>query len=421
MPKRSTQRLSDRAIRAMADPEASSKIIYDAELPGFGIRLTKSGARSFIFNYVVNRRERRMTIGPFPAWSTTAARERAKALKREVSLGADPLAASQRAVAEADAERRAPTVADLCERYCSEHLPTKAPRSAEDDRRMWRDFILPAFGAMKVAELSPSKADRLHAQISRTHKVRANRVIALLRKAFNLAIRWGWRADNPAMGVRRNRETPRDRFLNPDEIARLTDALAAHPQRASADAIRFLMLTGARRSEVLHACWDQFDLDQGIWQKPSAHTKQRKVHRVPLSAPALNLLLQRHVDATGAYVFPGNKPDRPLSEIKRSWLSVCRAAGLAQEVPLTAEDGTPVLAADGSPKIRWVNTVRIHDLRHTYASLLASDGQSLPVIGALLGHTQPQTTARYAHLLDDPLRAATESVGDRIARSPRTP
>ena len=135
----------------------------------------------------------------------------------------------------------------------------------------------------------------------------------------------------------------------------------------------------------LSATWDQFDLENGVWTKPSAHTKQKKDHRVPLSAPALQLLSDMNAASTSDHLFPGKSPDVPMTEIKHFWAAVCRKA-----------------------KIR---DCRLHDLRHTYASILASSGLSLPIVGALLGHTQPGTTARYAHLYDDPLREATERVG----------
>jgi len=153
-----------------------------------------------------------------------------------------------------------------------------------------------------------------------------------------------------------------------------------------------LLLTGARRGEVLAATWDQFDLEAGVWIKPSSHTKQKREHRVPLSAPARRLLADMRAEAErrakerqrelSKYVFPARVGGGAMVEIKSAWAALCRAAKL--------------------------ECVRIHDLRHTYASVLASAGLSLPVIGALLGHTQPGTTARYAHLFDDPLRAATE-------------
>jgi integrase len=202
---------------------------------------------------------------------------------------------------------------------------------------------------------------------------------------FSLAIKWEMRPDNPAKGIERNPEQRRDRFLSGDELARLTEALADHSEQQSANAVRLLLLTGARRGEVLSATWDQFDLENGVWTKPSAHTKQKKDHRVPLSAPALQLLSDMNAASTSDHLFPGKSPDVPMTEIKHFWAAVCRKA-----------------------KIR---DCRLHDLRHTYASILASSGLSLPIVGALLGHTQPGTTARYAHLYDDPLREATERVG----------
>jgi len=173
------------------------------------------------------------------------------------------------------------------------------------------------------------------------------------------------------------------------------------------------MLTGARRGEVLSAHWDMFDLEAGVWVKPSAHTKQRTEHRVPLSAPAVALLKELKEGAAGPFVFPGTN-GRPLCDVKRTWLTVCRDAGLAKQEPKRTGGGRPALGKDGMRLLTWRATARLHDLRHTYASVLASQGLSLPIIGALLGHTQPQTTARYAHLLDDPLRAATELVGTLV-------
>ena len=253
MPKRSDVRLNDRYIRSLTDPAKSALVVYDCDLPGFGIRLTAGGVRSFVLNYLVNRRERRMTIGRFPAWSTSAAREDARALKRKINLGVDPLDEAAARSAVKVAEREAPTVANLFGSYRAEHLPSKSPSSASDDCRMWRTYVLPRLEKMKVAAVSHSDVDRLHAEIGETRPVRANRVIEVLRKAMNLAIRWGWRGDNPAVGCRRNREERRERFLTPKELLKLIDALARHPERTSADAIHLLAPTGALRSEVLKA------------------------------------------------------------------------------------------------------------------------------------------------------------------------
>jgi integrase len=415
MPRRATAHLTDRSIRALPIPPAGAVITYDADVPGFGIRITAKNVRSFVLNYVVNGRERRMTIGRFPTWSATAAREEARALRRKVDARIDPLDQQEAQLRAAEATRAAPTMQDLFSRYAAEHLPRKAPRSAADDRSMWRQIVLPRLGSLKVDAVQPADIDALHTEVSSARPVRANRVVEAMRKAFNLAIRWGWRTDNPASGVHRNPEEKRARYLSAAEILRLSEALAEHPEKTSVTAIRLLMLTGARRSEVLGARWDMFDLDAGVWVKPSAHTKQRREHRVPLSAAATELLREIQAQATSPYVFPGID-GKPLTDIKRTWLTVCCRAGLAEQAPKRTRSGRVVHGKDGKPLMIWRATARIHDLRHTYASILASEGLSLPIIGALLGHTQAQTTARYAHLLDDPLRAATEKVGALITR-----
>jgi integrase len=301
--------------------------------------------------------------------------------------------------------RDAPSVAELCDRFEREYLPKRRPSTQRDYTGILNTYVRPKLGKIKVADLAHSDIDTLHREISKRAPYRANRTVAVISRMMNLAITWGWRADNAARGIERAPEHKRERFLSPAEVVRLAGVLRGHPERTSANAILLLLLTGARKSEVLGARWDQFDLDRGVWTKPSAHTKQNKEHRVPLSRPALSLLneIKHEVDCKATQesgrderenspnfdlVFPG-KGDRPLAEIKRIWSSICKSADLQE--------------------------LRIHDLRHTYASILASSGLSLPIIGALLGHTQAATTQRYAHLIDDALREATERVGTIIA------
>jgi len=250
MPRRATTHLTDRLIRALAVPPAGAIITYDADTPGFGMRVTAKDVRSFVLNYVAQGRERRMTIGRFPTWSATAAREEAKALRRRVDAGTDPLDEQEAQRRAAEAARAAPTVKDLFERYATEHLPRKAPRAAADDRSMWQQLILPRLGTAKVGAIRPADIDALHIEVSATRPVRANRMVEVIRKAFNLAIRWDWRSDNPAAGVHRNHELKRARYLSAGEILRLSEALASHPEKTSASAIRLLMFTGARRSET---------------------------------------------------------------------------------------------------------------------------------------------------------------------------
>ncbi len=399
------ERLTDKVVRTMAPPATGNRIAYDEEVKGFGVRITSAGARAFILNYRAVGRERRITIGSFPDWSVPAAREHAKGLKRDVDQGGDPMG-------DRHADRAAPTVNALADRFVVEHLAKRRASTVTDYQSILRLYIRPQLGMMRVAEVRHSDVEKLHSSIAKTAPYRANRAVAVLSKMLSLAVKWEMRTDNPARGIERAPEEKRERFLSPAEIGRLANALTAHPEKASVNAIRLLMLTGARRGETLAARWTEFDLQAGVWVKPSAHTKTKKVHRVPLSAPALLLLSEMHNAAKpgAVFLFPG-RPGQPVTDIKRVWAAVCRAAGLAVEVEKATEAGKPAKDAAGKPVLVWQSTVRIHDLRHTYASILASSGLSLPIIGALLGHTQAATTQRYAHLMDDPLRAATERVG----------
>jgi integrase len=416
------EKLTEAAARKALPPVRGQSMLWDAEVKGFALRVTPGGAKSFVLDYRAEGRQRRITIGAWPDWTVAAARQTAKDMKREVDLGHDPMGERQ-------AQREAPTVQEMWDRYAREHLPKKAERSQADERMMWEKIILPRFGKMKVAQITHDDVDALHRDITdiRGTPVRANRTVEVLRKAFNLAIRWKWRDDNPASGVRRNQEEKRNRYLNRTEIAALAQALNDHSEPMSANAIKLLMLTGARRGEVLGATWEMFDLENGVWTKPSAHTKQRKLHRVPLSGPAVQLLVEMKAaakakaEAEGTspspYVFPG-PTGKPLTEIKRTWVSVCRRAGLGAEVPVLDAKGKPVLDRKGEPKTEFKSNVRIHDIRHSFASILVSAGASLPLIGQMLGHTQVQTTQRYAHLFDDPLRKAAETVGAFVLQPP---
>lgn len=381
--------LTDRVVKALPPASRANQITYDTDLKGFGVRVTAAGTKAFIVNYRVDSRERRITIGSYPDWSAAAARKEAISIKRSVDRGEDPMADRHEG-------RATPKVAFLAQRYLLEYASRKVPRAQADDKSMIEKLVLPAIGQTKVDAVSHDDIDQLHRSVSATRPIRANRMVQLLSKMFNLAIRWGYCPDNPVKGVRKNPEDKRMRYLTNAEVQRLNQAIEDHPNRQSADIIRLLLLTGSRRGEVMNAEWDQFDLDSGIWVKPSAHTKQKREHRIPLSKPAIELLRSIRDEAPSPpsrYVFPSASRDQPQRDIKKFWEGICKTADLRD--------------------------LRIHDLRHTYASILASAGLSLPVIDALLGHTQPNTTARYSHLFDDPLREATERVGNVVAISGR--
>jgi integrase len=412
-----SEKLSDATTRKALPPTRGQTFIWDSEVKGFALRITAGGAKSFVLDYRVEGRQRRITLGNYPDWTVQAARASAKSMKRDVDLGQDPMA-------DRHALREAPIVEDLWERYQSEKLPTKAPRTQADERSMWQKIILPRLAKHRVADVTYNDIDELHRDITRIRRtpIRANRVVEALRGAFNLAIRWHWRQDNPARGVNRNPEEKRNRYLRKTELTALAHALNDHPEVVSANAIRLLMLTGARRGEVLNATWDMFDLEEGIWVKPSSHTKQRRLHRVPLSRPAIELLNAMRPSAKSQFVFCGPE-GKPLTDIKRSWISVCKKAGLIERVPMRSRSGKPMIDDAGNVVLGEQPNVRIHDLRHSFASILVSSGASLPLIGQMLGHTQVQTTQRYAHLFDQPMRDAAEAVAvlvdvPRLANDP---
>jgi integrase len=392
--------LTDTAVKRLRTPKTGKEITLDDEVTGFGVRVTAADARSFVLRYTTRAgRERTYTIGDATVWRCTDARAKARDLRRDIEDGGDPLA-------DIEDERSAPTVWELCDRFEAEHLPRKRPRTADDYRRMLAIHVRPHFGQhTKVADVRFEDVDALHRRITKAGSTyAANRCIAVLSKMFSLAVRWRMRPDNPAKGIERNPEAKRKRYLSGPEMARLTGALAKYPDKQAADIVRLLLLTGCRRGEAMAARWADLDLSNGIWTKPGSTTKQRTDHVVPLSAPARQLLAdiaERYArehpkKPLGEYVFPGTGGTGHIVEIKKPWRHICKAAG--------------------------ITGLRVHDLRHSFASQLASGGASLPLIGALLGHSNPNTTHRYSHLFDDPQRAAVERVGAVVtAASKPTP
>jgi integrase len=384
------EKLTDKFIDKLQPPKSGWRITWDDEVPGFGVRVTAAGAKSFVLNYRTRSgRERRYTIGSAPDWKASTARKHALDIKAKLRTdGYDPLG-------EIEAERGAPTVEDLAARFLKEHAAKKRRSTREQYQRSFDRYILPALKHRKVAEVQYADIDALHRNVTEENgPYAANRVLACMSKAFTLAIRWRWCDHNPVKGVERNAEEKRRRYLDGDELARLTKALNKHPDQQAANVIRLLLFTGARRGEALAARFDQFDFKAATWTKASSETKQKRDHVVPISAPVLQLLADIRAAAKkkkkdSPFVFPGRGSKGHRQELKKDWEQLRRAAN--------------------------IQSARIHDLRHSFASVLASKGASLPLIGALLGHSQPATTARYAHLFLDAQRAAAETAASIIA------
>lgn len=378
-------KLKDSLIKSLPLPQKGNKIYLDEDVGGFGVRITAGGSRVFVLDYRFHSRQRRYTIGDFPTWSTAAAREEAQRLKRMIDTGTDPQAVRE-------AHYNAPTFDDLWAEYEIKNIPLLSAHSQRDQRSMFKRYIIPHFGKMRLVEIKYADIQEFHSKITQTGKaVRANRIVEVVRKAFNLAMKLEWIEKNPAQGFQRNPELPKERFLNQAEITKLMAILDGYKDNQSANIIRLLLLTGSRRSEALQARWDEFDLTKGIWTKPSAHTKQRREHRIPLSKPLVTMLkgIKNASGGESEYVFPSRSLASHQTDLKHFWESVREKAGL--------------------------NDLRLHDLRHTFASILASGGESLHLIGKMLGHTQAQTTMRYAKFYDEPLKKAAEKVGKKVS------
>ena len=450
------EKLTERFVKNVSAPSVGSVTIWDGSVTGFGLRVyapTKrrpQGDRSFFVNYRVDGRERRFSIGGFPEWTVEAARGEAKELRRRIDRGEDP-ASDKRA------QREAPTVADLAERYYREHLPKKAVGSQKNDRAMIEQRILPRLGARKVADVHIGDMQALHLSVSESAgPVRGNRVLSVASVMFSLSLKpmegentpWRDRAQgNPCAGVRKNYEQPKERFFSAAELAALSDALVAHGPKPAAQCVKFIMLTGCRPGEAMAATWEQFDAEPGFWIKPSAHTKQRRPHKAPLGPAAVELLerVRSEREATprrarSEYVFPGQVYGQPLKQLRTTWAEITGAA----TVSLWAESADQKIAslvaglekgfgrrptvaecwalarASGVKLPPGLTDARIYDLRHTFASVGAGGGLSLQIIGRLLGHTQARTTMRYAHLADDPLKEAAAKITTAITRAGKT-
>jgi integrase len=386
------EKLTDKLVRDLPIPATGNRVMYDGDVRGFGARVTAAGGRAFILNYRnIAGRERRLTIGQFPAWSVRQAREEAAGLKRDIDRGRDPVAERE------EARATAITVAKLADRYMAEHArPKKKASSAAEDERNLRLHILPTLGKVAVAAVIREHVARLHHRMANA-PTGANRVLALLSKMFALAETWGLRPQNtnPCRGIDKNPETSRERLISADELARLGDALTAHKGYwAGPAAIRLMALTGMRKGEVLGLRWADIDAAAGVVRLADSKTG-RKI--VPLGAPALALLAELPRVEGNPFVLPAarqrhvNRASGPqhFVQVQTTWEAVIKAAGIGD--------------------------LRPHDLRHGFASVGAIGGDSLFVVGKLLGHSDQATTSRYAHLSTDPLRAVADRISSSVA------
>ncbi len=386
-------RLTKRTVEAIQSASLP-QYLWDDQLPGFGVKVLPSGKRRYVCKYRVGGgrtgRQRWYFLGMHGQITCDQAREQASQVLSAVARGEDPQARKE-------TTRTAPTLADVWLRYEAEHLPKKKPHSVEDDRQKARDYILPTLGHHKVASLTRTDIQALHHKLA-DKPYQANRVLALLSKMFSLAEVWGYRPDNsnPCNLVERYKERSRQRYLSQAELQRLGAALEALRGTGPlwpyiTAAIKLLLFTGARVSEILSARWDWVDWQNRVINLPDSKTGAKPIF---LSDPALRVLdelKQMPGFDVNPHIIHGHIKGHALVNLAKPWKKICETAGLAD--------------------------VRIHDLRHTAASIGVAQGLNLPIIGRILGHTQAQTTQRYAHVDTDPALIAANTIGSYLAKS----
>jgi integrase len=381
--------------------------LWDSTLPGFGLRVAPSGKKSFIVRYRPKgpaAPKRFITLGRYGPTTTEEARDRARAILGAVARGEDP--------ARQPVRSPSMSVSTAARQFLDEHVSKRKPHTVEFYQHVLMKRVEPALGHLPIAEVTRTEVAQLHNSLSQTPYL-ANRALAVLGSLFSWAEKRKMVPENqnPTRGVEKFRESRRERYLTSSEMKSLGDALreaetvglpwdvaenglSKHMPKAenrrtllslhTVGAIRLLILTGCRVGEILNLRWEEVDFERGVLTLPDSKTG-RKV--VLLGAPALRVLST--MPRVGVYVVPGADPTRPRTDLKKPWAAVQRQAGLMG--------------------------VRLHDLRHSFASVGAGAGYGLPILGRLLGHTQASTTARYAHLADDPLRRAAEGIALQIS------
>ena len=367
--------------------------LWDTEMAGFGVRIYPTGRKSFVVSYWTQGRRRFYTLGPFGKLTLHQAKSEALEVFLRVRRGEDP-AADRRA------SRSAPKMTDLADRHIQEHAKIKnKPKSVKRDRRAWDRCVLPKLGKRRVKDVNRADVARLMTEMAETPAM-ANKVLTLLSKAFNLAEVWEWRPEgsNPCRHVSRFREEYRDRYLSESELRRLGGVLNLYESAQAMcpyaiAAVRLLILTGCRSAEVLQLRWEDVDFERRCLRLPDSKTGKRTVL---LNEPALEILASLEPQDDNPHVVPGEKPGSHRSTLQPVWERLREAAEILD--------------------------VRIHDLRHTFASFGVNGGQNLAVVGRLLGHRKITTTQRYAHLSDEPVRRASDAIGqelvDMLNRSP---
>ena len=381
-------RFTNRAIEQLpacpADAAAKSIEYTDTEVTGLKLQVGSKTNRKFWFwRYVFQRKKRAIKLGEFPSTDVAEARKRALEMRGLLDQGKDPQAGEDRL-------KVMPSLKEFAE---SEYLPhaRQTKRSHKDDASRLRIHLLPKFGHKKLSEITMREIQAFVGEIAQSHSpATANRLLSLIARMLKLATLWQIVDRNVCVGIPKFREPKaRERFLSTEEISRLYRAMESDSAKVGCAALKLMLLTGQRRNEILTLKWSQVDLEAGVLFLEK--TKSGKTRHVVLSQAAIDLLNSQDSKGSSDWVFPGRSGDGPLVNVDKTHKRLTEAAGLEK--------------------------FRVHDLRHSHASLLANNGVSLFVIQQTLGHSSPTMTMRYSHLCDAALRQAADVAGEVVARA----
>ncbi|MFN0191843.1 MAG: tyrosine-type recombinase/integrase [Aestuariivirga sp.] len=403
----SRAKLTDRVVNA-ARPQSERYVIWDTDKSGFGLRVEPSGHKSFIVRYRANgggrnapRRQMKVKATPGETLTADAARKVANRILADVAHGKDPQG-------ELASKRGEMTVSKLCEVYLEDGVEAKKASTIAIDKGRIERHIKPLIGSRLLSEINSADVERFLKDVAKGKtaadiktkkrgraiveggKGTATRTVGLLGGIFSFAVKRKFRADNPVRGVQRYADGKGERFLTAKELGSLGETLrrfeAKGANKSAIAIIRLLTFTGARKSEIAGLRWSEVDFDRSCLRLADSKTGAKVI---PLGPPALAILsLVERVDGS-PFVFPAEAGGRKFQGTDKIWRKVRAAAKLPD--------------------------VRLHDLRHSFASAGLLSGDTLPIIGRLLGHADVKTTARYAHLADDPLKAAATRISKTIA------
>ena len=384
-------KLTKRQIQAL-EVQDKDYFVWDAELPGFGIRVFPTGRKQFVLQYRFGKTSRRMSLGRFGALTPDQARGLALEAFVKIRQDIDPQLQKRE-------KRTALTVRELAQRFDDEHIEVHLKSStAKEYRRNLKLFILPAIGHLRIVDVTRADIAKYHHDW-RHRPYQANRNIEIISKMFNLAELWGLRPDgtNPRKHIKKYPEKKRERYFSESEMQAIGRVLIEMEEErielpSAIAAVRLLLFTGCRLGEIITLRWEYVDLPSKLLQLPDSKTGAKQVH---LGAAAINVLSGIERSKNNPWVIVGRNEGAHLTDLQPFWQRVRGRAGL--------------------------KNARIHDLRHTFASVAVSSGQSLPMIGKLLGHTQVQTTARYAHLANQPVLQAANDISALIEKQLRQP